>query len=133
MTCTVVQPTAGSFKTGKQLITAVSSSPHPRTSTGKLLRSKRSKNAQCIRAQCFLFCRHCCFETDTGIAGLNILEYSTHMLHVTVHFVLHITSHVYTYPGCGFFEKKEYYISLSHRHDDRLQLSPGCKCGAFSN
>ena len=31
MTCTVVRPTAGSFKTRKQLITAVSPSLHPQT------------------------------------------------------------------------------------------------------
>ena len=44
MTCTVVWPTAGEFKTKKQLITAVSPSFHLRTlrwTTGQPLRSRR--------------------------------------------------------------------------------------------
>ena len=40
----------------------------------------------------------------------------------TPNFVLHVTSHVYAYTSAGFFEKKEYYTSLSHRQGGRLHL-----------
>ena len=39
-------------------------------------------------------------------------------------FVLHITSHVYTYPSSGFLEKKEYYTSLLDRQGGTLQPLP---------
>ena len=49
-------------------------------------------DVQCIRPQCFLFSHHCCFETDTGIMGLNSLP--THML---FRYVRHCS-----HPACCF-------------------------------